>query len=345
MGFDLSAEYVRRYIDESTQQVVSSIFINIRNQLRTQIEQIDWIERETKEKALKKLEGIRIFVAYSDELLNRTLIDSMYEDLELNEDNLLMNLLNINRIKLEYNTKYFHKPLDKRKWEYFSDTLSLNAQYVPKWNIIQIFAGYLTEAHFDPTLPKYMLYATTGTTIGHEMIHSFDPTCVWYDDCGERCNWWDTKSSENYKIRANCIRDLYDGKQVPGTNLTINGTKTLNENIADIAGYQLAYKAFFDKEDDEMTELEPLLPDTNLSRRQIFWLTLANKRCEFIKDNDIEATSKILTVRYRDDPHCPNRIRTNVPLMQIPEFAKDFACSLDSNMNSNNKCIIFYCSD
>ena len=60
-----------------------------------------------------------------------------------------------------------------------------NAFYAPWTNEFIIPAGFLHQFNFNSDQPMYLNYPTTGSTVGHEMIHGFDSNGRNYDKNGK----------------------------------------------------------------------------------------------------------------------------------------------------------------
>lgn len=353
LAFDLSSEYVRRYMDPKIRKNVQSLGRYVQREMRFSLnESIDWISSdETRLRARKKLDNMVVQVGYANELLNETKLNQMFNNIEVFDakNDYITNLLRLTMARRLHESASLHKPYRSLVWQTFARAYQVNANYHPNQNAISLFAGLMTEAHFNPLRPQYMNFATIGTTLGHELGHAFDPDCVGRDECGQLRRaevWWDEASAKQYLDRADCIRQKFDGRELPNVSeesdaaakrFRLNGTQTLNENMADLTGYKLAYGAYgryiSDNVDDEqLIKSEPrLIQLEQFNERQIFWLTLANKLCEY------ESPDK-LARRYMKNRHSPGVFRVNIPLQNMKEFSRDFNCPPGSPMNPVDQC-------
>src|SRR6202012_3765265 len=82
-----------------------------------------------------------------------------------------------------------------------------------------------------------------GATIGHEISHGFDDQGSKYDASGALANWWTPEDRKNFDARTEALAKQYDQYE-PLAGMHINGKLTLGENIADLAGLVIAYKAY-----------------------------------------------------------------------------------------------------
>lgn len=93
----------------------------------------------------------------------------------------------------------------------------------------------------------------------------------------------------------------------------LNGKLTCGENIADLGGLKLSYRALSTLL--SQNEVQPLI--NGFSPEQRFFLAWAQVWRE---NTSKEHALKMLTI----DPHGPNEYRGNGPLSNMPEFHKAF---------------------
>jgi len=113
-----------------------------------------------------------------------------------------------------------------------------------------------------------------------------------------------------YKEKAKCVVEQFNGFLVKQVGLHLNGQNGQGENIADIAGNLLAYKAYGKRNIAFFRTLfskfsyvlgywldrhgeEPSLPGLPYSNRQMFWLAKARSTCA--KDRDDRLKQSIIT--------------------------------------------------
>lgn len=172
------------------------------------------------------------------------------------------------------------------------------------------------------------------------MSHGFDDQGRLYTGTGKLENWWTPLVNENFKAKATCLVNQYNGfSPLPGYhvngNLTLGYVKTLHnkysENIADNAGIKDAYKAL------EAT-LGPAMGDASivqfLSNAQLFFVGFAQTWCSKARDEFVK--QRLLT-----DVHSPPMFRVIGPLSNLKQFASTFNCKAGARMNPDNKCELF----
>lgn len=80
---------------------------------------------------------------------------------------------------------------------------------------------------------EYLNYASLGFTVGHEITHGFDSTGYLFDAHGNFMNWWTNETKKMFEDKFACFVNQYGNFTDSLSGLNVNGTNTLNENIAD----------------------------------------------------------------------------------------------------------------
>lgn len=104
----------------------------------------------------------------------------------------------------------------------------------------------------------------------------------------------------------------------------MDSRKTNDEDIADNAGFLVAFNAYLDKL-RQQNWFDLNLAHLNYTPRQMFWISLATAWC---KKNS----------KWNGDDHSPNGIRINNVLSNLKEFSDDFKCSSNSFMHFSKRC-------
>jgi predicted metalloendopeptidase len=86
-------------------------------------------------------------------------------------------------------------------------------------------------------------YGAIGAVIGHEVGHAFDDQGSKFDGDGALRNWWTPEDAAEFKARTERLVAQYNTYMVlPGVH--VNGALTLGENIGDLGGLSIAYRAW-----------------------------------------------------------------------------------------------------
>ena len=95
MGEAIGHVYVDRYFDPSSKARMQEMVSNLKKAFRERIQNLTWMEPETKKKALMKLEALDVQVGYPDEWLN-------YSELEVKNDSYVTNVLRASNFQFHH---------------------------------------------------------------------------------------------------------------------------------------------------------------------------------------------------------------------------------------------------
>ena len=222
------------------------------------------------------------------------------------------------------------KPVDRFDWQMTPPTV--NAYYDPTLNELVLPAGQLQPPFFGAGFhPAVNFGATGGGTIGHEMTHGFDDEGRQFDGDGNLRNWWSDSTTAAFQRAATCVADQYSGYDaVPGVKL--NGKLTLGENIADIGGVKLAYKAYRDWRATQ----DPAPPARvgGFTDDQLYFLAYGQSWCATL-------TPELLETLAHTNPHSPPRWRVNGVVADQPGFAEAYHCAAGTPMHPKKSCTVW----
>jgi putative endopeptidase len=112
-------------------------------------------------------------------------------------------------------------------------------------NEIVFPAAILQPPFFGLTADDAVNYGGIGAVIGHEIGHGFDDQGSKYDGDGALNNWWSDADRAAFEIRSQALIEQYNNlhpEEIP--EVTVNGALTVGENIGDLGGLAIAYKAY-----------------------------------------------------------------------------------------------------
>ena len=256
----------------------------------------------TKKQAQYKLGRFRPKIGFPDKWKD-------YSNLSIEPDNLINNIRNSILDRTIKNREKLGKPIDREEWGMTPQTV--NAYYNPLLNEIVFPAAILQPPFFNMEADDAVNYGAIGAVIGHEMGHGFDDKGSKYDGDGELRNWWTNNDRENFEKRTEKLIEQYD-KYTVVDGTPVNGEFTQGENIGDLAGVVIAYKAYqLSKSRNEAPVIDGLSGD---ERFFFGWGTIWGSI----------STDKQLIRQIKTDPHSPGEFRANGPLVNMPEFVKVF---------------------
>lgn len=309
VAFDMGRLYVQRHFPAEYKERMLTLVNNLLEAYRDSITNLDWMGEETKTKALEKLDTFMPKIGYPDSA--RT-----YDGLDINaENNLVDNLLASAQFDLEWEYAKLDKPVDRTEWLMTPHTV--NAYYYPSMNEIVFPAAILQPPFFDPEADDAVNYGGIGAVIGHEIGHGFDDQGSQFDAQGEVNNWWTDEDRKEFEKRTKALIEQYDSFSPAALEdqHKVNGALTIGENIGDLGGLTIAWKAWAKALEDAGVQ-HPGAAEVidDLSGPERFFANWARVwRSKSREDYAIQ----LLAI----DPHSPTEFRCNGVLANFDEFA------------------------
>jgi putative endopeptidase len=304
LGELIGQVYVEEYLPKGTKEKLLEIGNAVRDVYAERIKNLDWMQAETKEKALEKLNQIVMKVGYPDKWKDMRKVMITAESFSKNK-------MNTNKWEHEYMLAKYGKPVDRTEWEMYPQTY--NAYYNPSNNEIVVPGCNIMVPGYEGRMADdAILYAIIGgSTFGHEITHGFDDQGCKYDGKGNLTDWWTEDDNARFIAKTRMIVEQYN-TYVPVDTLHINGEQTQGENIADLGGLVMGFEAF--KKTQQYQEGKPIGGYTPAQRyflgHALAWMT--NSRPE------------ALAAKVRSDVHSPAKYRVIGPLSNVPEFYEAF---------------------
>ena len=286
----MSVYYGRKYFGEEAKTDVTGMIDKIKNVYRGRLQQNKWLTEGTRNKAIEKLDKMKVFVGYQEDVNPGTKelhLDPNKSFFELSED--------IAQFGKRYTIDHFDDPIDKNKWS--GSAFDINAYYNPESNSINFPAGILQAPFYDKNQSTEKNYGGIGVVIGHEITHAFDSNGADYDENGDMHNWWTKADTKAFDKRIKAFEDQWNGLEIYGTK--VNGKLTVTENVADAGGLS--------------STLQVLKTD----------MTKPNLKDYFENYADIwkqKASLQYNKYTMVQDVHAPNELRVNQQLKNLPEF-------------------------
>lgn len=324
--------YVEAAFAGDSKHVVEDLIAQIREVFIQTLDDLTWMDAETKKKAEEKALAIKERIGYPDEIIsNADKLNSEYVELSYKEDEYFENIIQNLKFSQRKQLKKLREKADKDEW--ISGAAVVNAFYSSGRNQIVFPAGILQPPFFSAQQPKSLNYGGIGMVIGHEITHGFDDNGRNFNKDGDLQDWWSPQSAESFKEQSQCMVQQYGNFSwdlAGGQNL--NGINTLGENIADNGGLGQAYRAYqsYIRKNGE----EKLLPGLDLNHKQLFFLNFAQVWCGTYRPE--YAVNSIKT-----DVHSPGNFRIIGTLQNSPEFSEAYHCRRNAYMNPDRKCRVW----
>jgi putative endopeptidase len=320
LGEALGQVYVEKYFPPDAKAHALEMVHNLTAALRQDIPTLSWMGAATRTQAIAKLQAFGVKIGYPDKWRD-------YSGLNIVRNNYMQNELGAAHFEFARQLKKIGKPVEKTEWGMTPPTV--NAYYRSSMNEIVFSAGILQPPFYDPKADDAVNYGGMGAVIGHEITHGFDDQGSKFDAQGNLKDWWSADDLKNFKERATCVSDQFDGYVVDG-DLHENGKLVLGESIADLGGLTIAYAAY---EKSLEGKQRPPEKDGFTAEQRFFlgWAQIwgANERLEYAR------------LLANTNPHPLPRFRGNGPLSNMAEFAKAFGCKKGDAMVREQACKIW----
>jgi predicted metalloendopeptidase len=294
--------YVERHFSAAQKARMEQLVDNLLAAYKDAIDSLAWMSPATKAQAQAKLAKFHVKIGYPDKWRD-------YSALQIQPGDLYGNLVRANEFEYDRMVDKLGKPIDRTEWGMTPQTV--NAYYNPSMNEIVFPAAILQPPFFNPAADDAVNYGAIGAVIGHEISHGFDDQGARADGDGNLRNWWTPEDLKQFKARTDALAAQYSSYE-PVEGAHINGRLTLGENIADLSGLTIAYRAYH-----RSLQGKPAPVIDGFTGDQRFFLGFA--QVWRTKQRDAALRQQLLT-----DPHSPGRYRATVPLKNMPEFYAAF---------------------
>jgi putative endopeptidase len=307
MGEAVGKIYVERHYPSDVKARMDVLVANLIEAYRRSITDLEWMGEATRRRALEKLDAFIPKIGYPVRWRD-------YSALRVDANDLLANVRAASEFEFNRNLAKIGQPVDRDEW--FMTPQTVNAYYNPGFNEVVFPASILQPPFFDAERDEAANYGAIGAVIGHEIGHGFDDQGSKYDGTGRLADWWEPSDREAFEERTKALIEQFDAlspKLTPG--LHVNGALTIGENIGDLGGLSIAWKAYLISLDGA----EPPVIDELSGAQRFFYAWVQTWRLKARK----EEVERLLAL----DPHSPDEFRGNQIVRNIDEFYETFSVS------------------
>ena len=304
MGEAVGRAYVGRHFPPGARERMDVLVANLSEAYRQSIEKLEWMGADTRQRALDKLGKFMPKIGYPIRWRD-------YSNLSVDPADLMANVRAVRAFELQRQLNKIGTPVDRDEWWMTPQTV--DAYYSPGMNEIVFPAGILQDPFFNPGRDDAANYGAIGAVIGHEIGHGFDDQGSKYDGDGRLTDWWSAADRQAFEARTRSLIEQYNAlapKQTPDQH--VNGALTIGENIGDLGGLGIAWKAYLVSLQGEQA---PVID--GLTGAQRFFVSWARAWQE--KTRDEEVIQQLAT-----DPHSPSEFRCNQIVRNLDEFYAAF---------------------
>ncbi len=302
LGEVVGKVYVKRHFTPEAKERMQILVENLRGAYGESIDGLSWMSADTKVAARDKLAKFDPKIGYPDRWED-------YDKLTIKADDLIGNNIRANQLG---HVKELEKLAGSiRKWEWHMTPQTVNAYYNPTMNEIVFPAAILQPPFFNMEADDAVNYGGIGAVIGHEMGHGFDDQGAKFDGEGNMRDWWTENDLSEFATRGKALVEQYNGYAV-FDDLNVNGELTLGENIGDLSGVTIAYKAY----KKSLNGKEAPVID-GLTGDERFFIGFTQIWRAKIKEESMRN-------RVATDPHSPAKFRSLGALSNMPQFYTTF---------------------
>ena len=234
LGFMVGKKYVEQYFKPEAKARMDQMIENLRVAFRQSIDELEWMSPVTKKQAQIKLAKFNTKIGYPDKWRD-------YSCVEINAVDLIGNLRRSAECEYQRTIGRLGKPVDRTEWGMTPQTV--NAYYSSTMNEIVFPAAILQPPFFNVDADDAVNYGAIGGVIGHEFTHGFDDQGRRSDGDGNLRDWWTEQDAAQFQQRAQLMVDQYSAFN-PIDDLHLKGALGLGENIADLGGLTVSYRAY-----------------------------------------------------------------------------------------------------
>jgi putative endopeptidase len=310
MGEAIGKIYVASEFPAAAKDRMSELIGNLIGAYRESIQSLEWMSEATKQRALEKLALFTPKIGHPEKFKD-------YSALETDATDLVGNARRALSTSMDRELDKLGKPIDRDEW--YMTPQTVNAYYNPTMNEIVFPAAILQPPFFDPDADDAVNYGAIGAVIGHEIGHGFDDQGSKYDGTGALNDWWTDDDRTAFDKLAAALIEQYEQLSPEGADgQKVNGALTIGENIGDLGGLGIAYKAFR-RSGPSDDAIDGLTPD------QRFFLSWAQAWQAKVRPAEVV---RRLTV----DPHSPPEFRCNQTVRNIDAFYEAFDVQPDHEL-------------
>ncbi|MEO7602867.1 MAG: M13 family metallopeptidase [Sphingomicrobium sp.] len=304
IGESIGQIYVDRHFPPASKAAMEELVGNLRLAMAENLKTLPWMTPATRAAAQAKLDKLTVKIGYPSKF-------ETYDGLAVSANDPIGNRLTAARWQWAKDLDDLRKPVDREKWLLTPQTV--NAYYMATANDMAYPAAYLQAPNFSPTADAAVNYGAIGATIGHEIGHGFDDNGSRYDGAGTLKNWWTAKDKATFDKLTAKLQAQFDAIcPLDGGKTCVNGKLTLGENIGDLGGLSMAYRAY-----KISLKGKPAPVIDGLTGDQRFFISYAQHQRTEYRD-------PFLRQIMQTDPHSPDFARINAILRNFTPWYEAF---------------------
>ncbi|WIV99551.1 M13 family metallopeptidase [Kinneretia aquatilis] len=302
LGEAVGELYVAQHFPPAQKARMQELVANLLAAYKSSVDGLSWMTPETKLQAQDKLSKYLVKIGYPD-------VWRDYSALQVKAGDAIGNQQRAAQFAWAREAAKLGQKVDRSEWGMVPQ--QVNAYYNETFNEVVFPAAILQPPFFDMKADDAVNYGGIGAVIGHEISHGFDDQGAQYDGDGMLRDWWQPADRKAFEALGQRLAQQFSAYQaLPGKR--VNGQLTLGENIADLSGLQIAYKAY-----QASLGGKPAPVLDGYTGEQRFFLGFAQIWREKVRP-------PLLLQQLMADPHSPGQFRANGGVVNHDAFHQAF---------------------
>lgn len=296
------------------------IFEDIQEFITALPKNMTWMDLTAQESLQKMMESVPVSLHFDlKHISNPSQLDEFYETLNMRDDSFLHNAMELR--KFSVSLKYLYHDDASTKLSREKNLFVLH----PHYDFDNIFLDFASFIHplISKDRPRYSNLGLFGFLLAHEYSHGVE---IFLRNPKNMSSNFENVLRE----KKECLVEQYSQYEIDHILKNVNGSATLNENMADFFAIRATYQAL--EKYQKNHAIEKALPGLKYSVHQLFFISVAQFLCES------ELNSMETWRAYIDDRHSPNKIRILGVMKNFPPFSEAFNCRLGSALHPRKKC-------
>ena len=199
--------FVRETFSKEGKRDVQNMVQSLKDAFQRNLDDLQWMDAESKVAAIRKLKAMRFKVGYPDYYDNDNERFTELHDFYVNRNDYYGNVEKSIKSKVRQSINRLRLPYREDEWQ--ESPQGTRAYYSLQTNEIVFPAGILQNPLYSISNPPAVNFGALGSILGHEIIHAFDQVGAGYNDNGVKDIWWSTDTKNAFNRESQCIIDSY----------------------------------------------------------------------------------------------------------------------------------------
>lgn len=137
LPFAIGAEFVKNHFENESKASFEEMYRNIKDEFVATISQAEWIDENTRDKLMKKLQSLVPLVAYPDEGFDEQAIKDFYDGIKFDNERYFSTLFQLRVIAADDKFRQtYSSSTENEKWRKFLAPTSIASDYSASDNTI-----------------------------------------------------------------------------------------------------------------------------------------------------------------------------------------------------------------